>query len=287
MAVVAIFGAGDLGGTLASTLAGRERIREVRLIDRAAGVAAGKALDILQAGPVESSSTRVTASADLAAAADADVVVLADDVGPPVAEVQGEGALALVRRIREQSPRVPIVCAGPSAAWLIARATTELRVPPAQLVGSAPHALAAALRALVALELNGSAQDVSLTVAGLPPAQIIVPWQSASVAGAALEGLLDPVRLRRLEAKARFLWPPGPYALASAAGRFAEAFIDGSRQTFCGLHALTSEAGTGDAGGAAAVTAGPLRIDRGAARALPLPELTSAQRLLLDAARRR
>lgn len=293
MAVVAILGAGDLGGTLASTLAGRERVREVRLIDRAAGVAGGKALDILQSGPVESSSTRVIASGDLSAVDDVSVIVLADEVGPPVTEWQGEAALTLVRRIRERNARAPIVCGGASQAWLIAHAVAELGVPSTQIVGSAPFALAGALRALVALELNGSAQDVSLTLAGVPPAQAVVPWQFASVAGSALEALIDPVRLRRIEAKLRYLWPPGPYALASAAARFAEGLIDGSRQTFCGFVATaagTTGAGITAAGGSAsrdAAPARPLRLDRGAVRPLDLPELTAQQRLVLDTALRR
>jgi malate dehydrogenase len=285
MSVVAIFGAGDLGGTLASTLAGRERVAEVRLIDRAAGVAGGKALDILQAGPVESSSTRVSASAEISAADEAAVIVLADEVGPPVSEWQGEAALALVRRIRERNARAPIVCAGASQAWLIAHAVTELGVPATHITGSAPFALAGALRALVALELNGSAQDVSLTLAGTPPAHVVVPWQSASVAGTALEALLDPARLRRIDSKVRYLWPPGPYALASAAARFAEGLIDGSRQTFCGF--VAAEGGTrGDTAGSVAA-ARPQRLERGAVRPLDLPELTAHQRLALDAVLRR
>jgi hypothetical protein len=293
MAVVAIFGAGDLGGTLASTLAGRERVRELRLIDRATGVAAGKALDILQACPIESSSIRIQASGDLAAAEHASVIVLADEVGPPIAEWQGEAALTMVRRIRERNARAPIVCAGVTQAWLIARAVDELGVPASAIVGSAPFALAAAVRAMVALELNGSPQDVSLTLAGLPPTQIVVPWQTASVQGVALETLLDPIRLRRLEARLRYLWPPGPYALASAAARFAEGLIDGARGTFVGFSAAAPSddrgagAGGGSGGTGAAVAARPLRLDRGAVRALDLPELSGSQRLTLDAVLRR
>ena len=50
--VIAIVGAGDLGGALASTLAARGRVREIRLIDEAGTAAAGKALDVQQSTPV-------------------------------------------------------------------------------------------------------------------------------------------------------------------------------------------------------------------------------------------
>ena len=52
MPFVAIIGAGPLGGALAHTLAARDRVREVRLIDDDERIAAGKAIDIRQASPV-------------------------------------------------------------------------------------------------------------------------------------------------------------------------------------------------------------------------------------------
>lgn len=298
MSVVAIIGAGDLGGALASKLAGRERVREVRLIDKAAGVAAGKALDILQAGPVEETSTRVTGSGadDIAAAtAGASVIVIADEVGPPVTEIQGEGGLALVRRLRAQpSPQLsaqlsaegqgppPIVCAGASQAWLVAHAAAELGIPAGQMVGSAPLALVSALRALIALELNGSAQDVSVTLAGQPPQAIVVPWHSATAHGESLERLLDTPTLRRIESRLRYLWPPGPYALASAAARMVEGLLAGTRRTLCGFVAEPARDGSPRA------PARPLRIEaapgsRWQVRAADLPDLSPQQRVTLDA----
>ena len=46
MHTVAILGAGDLGGALARTLATRDAVSHIVLIDEAGAVAAGKALDI-------------------------------------------------------------------------------------------------------------------------------------------------------------------------------------------------------------------------------------------------
>jgi malate/lactate dehydrogenase len=294
MSVVAIFGAGELGGALASKLAARARIREIRLIDPAAGVAAGKALDILQAAPIDHSSVALTTPADDAAAlravGDASVIVLTDQIGapgtPPV-EIQGEAGLTLLRRLRGQNARAPIVCAGASQGWLMAHAAAELGIARTHIIGSAPYALASALRALVALELNGSAHDVSLTLAGTPPDAVIVPWHAVSSQGATLDRLLDASTLRRLDTKVRYLWPPGPYALASAASRFVEALINGSPRTFVGFLATqATDAGPRSnttAGGAHAVAL-PLRLDpQHGARALDLPALSTMQRSALDA----
>jgi malate/lactate dehydrogenase len=283
MSVVAIIGAGDLGGALASRLASRDRVREVRLIDPAGGVAAGKALDILQAGPVEGSTTRVItpSQGDLSAVAGAAVIVIADEVGPPVKEIQAEGGLALLGRVRSANPSAPIVCAGASQAWLVAHGAAELGIPAHHIVGSAPLALVAAVKALVALELNGSARDVSLTLAGLPPQADAIPWQTASVNGESLEDLLDAPALRRIESRVRFLWPPGPYALAAAAARMTEGLIAGCRQTLTGF--------TPGKGGSPRAPARPLRIEPGPGpgrwqiRAADLPAFSSQQHVALDA----
>lgn len=65
---IAIIGAGDLGGALADALARLDIAAAIRLIDDAGAVAEGKALDIMQAGPIEGFSTAVSGSSDLAAA---------------------------------------------------------------------------------------------------------------------------------------------------------------------------------------------------------------------------
>ena len=82
MPFVAILGAGPLGGALTYALASRGRFEDVRLIDPEKTLAAGKALDILQSGPVDGYSTRVSGSASLDAAAGAWVLALADPVTP-------------------------------------------------------------------------------------------------------------------------------------------------------------------------------------------------------------
>ena len=49
---VAIVGAGETGATAALTLARLECAGEITLIDAGGSIAAGKALDILQSGPI-------------------------------------------------------------------------------------------------------------------------------------------------------------------------------------------------------------------------------------------
>src|SRR5688572_26027524 len=98
MSFIAIVGAGALGGTLAYRLASRGRVTEVRLIDEQVGVAQGKALDIQQSGAVDAFATRLTSAGEIAAAAGADAIVMADAARGDE-EHAGEAGLALVKRI--------------------------------------------------------------------------------------------------------------------------------------------------------------------------------------------
>jgi len=80
MREVAIVGAGELGGAVAHVLARRDAVRSIVLADESGRVAAGKALDIAQAAPVEGFATRLTGTTDLATVAGSSVVVVAERV---------------------------------------------------------------------------------------------------------------------------------------------------------------------------------------------------------------
>src|SRR5438309_1738486 len=100
---VVILGAGELGGLIAHALARRAVAHDVCLLDEKARVAEGKALDIMQAAPLEGFSTTVVGSSDVSIAGGATVVVMADAFGGD--EWQGDTALGWMRRLREFSPK--------------------------------------------------------------------------------------------------------------------------------------------------------------------------------------
>src|SRR5688572_540388 len=178
--IVAIVGAGPLATALASTLAARGRVRHIRLIDDAGTVAAGKALDVRQSTPVLGSDVSIDATADLAAALDADATVIADAHGAPAVEWEGELGLALVGRLAAANPRAPIVCAGARQASLVERGVTEVRLPWTRILGSASIAFDAAARAVVADAADTAPGAVALGLAGLPPSRLVVAWSASS-----------------------------------------------------------------------------------------------------------
>ena len=209
---VAIIGAGELGGSLAHVLARRDIVRRIQLIDPAGQVAAGKALDIMQAGPVERFTTPVTGSSDISRVAGAALVVVADQATP----AQGTDDLLTLRQIAQLASRTVVVCAGPDGRALVECGVRELGYRRERLIGSAPEALAASVRALVALQTNGSVRDIALTVLGVPPAHAVVAWEDATIGGVAATRVLDGPALRPLAAQVAPLRPPGPHPLAPA-----------------------------------------------------------------------
>ena len=272
---VAIIGAGELGGATAHALARSNLVRSITLIDDTGRVAAGKALDIAQAAPVEGFATRLSGATDVSMAAGASIVIVADRITG--GEWQGEDGLALLKRLSQTAGSAAILCAGPSQRELIERGVRELKFPRTRLFGSAPESLAAGARALTALAVNGSPRDIALSVLGVPPAHTVIPWAEATVAGFALTRLVDEPTRRRLAARIHALWPPGPYALAAAATAIIEAMCGRSRHVASCFVAPDFSSGAHTRTGAMPVRLGPAGIVE-----VVLPSLSAVEQVALD-----
>jgi len=275
LSFIAIIGSGAIGGAVAQALAVRDRVDEVRLIDTAGSIARGKALDIQQSSPVDGFSTKVSGAEAIEAAIGGEVIVIADAANGN-AEHAGEAGLGLIRHLGRAGNRAPIVFAGATQTELLGRTVSELHVPRGQVLGSAPLALESALRALTGLALDGSAVEVSLRVVGHPPRNAVVAWEEATAFGQPLATQLPPHIIAGLSARIPGLWPPGPYALASAAARVVEAIVAGSRKRFSCFVAI-------DGGPVrTAAVAMPVELGpQGVARVLE-PALTRQERTLLE-----
>lgn len=244
MSTVCILGAGELGGAVAHALARGDRLSRVLLVDAAAAVAAGKALDIQQASAIDGCHVRLEGTDDLTRVAGCDAMIVADRAGN-MPEWQGDEGLGLLMRVAPFSESAPIVFSGAQQADLILMAAREVGIRRERLIGSAPDAFASAVRAVVALEARCSPADVNLAVLGVPGG-LVVPWSEASIGGYSADRVLSTVQLGRVEARAARLWPPGPYALGLTAARVAEAILGSSRRGFNVLTVLGGEFGVRD-----------------------------------------
>lgn len=277
MTQVAIVGAGEIGGATAHALAASGRVRRVLLIDPAGSIAVGKALDIQQACAIGGSHVHFGGSDDVSRAAGCAACVVADRAG--TGEWRGDDGLAMLRHVASYVPAAPIVLAGALQADLLTRAIIEGGVHRRRLIGSAPEALASAIAAIVALEARCSPADVMLAVLGGPSSGFVVPWSEASIGGYALQQVLSPPQLARIEARVAHLWPPGPYALGAAAARIVGALLSSSRRSFSILALLDGEFGVRDRAGAVPATLSPSGVAH-----TRTPELTTRERVRVQTA---
>ena len=284
MREVAIVGAGELGGLVAHALARRNTAGAVRLIDGNGRVAEGKALDISQAAPIEGFTCTVAGSTDLSSAAGADIVIIADRVGGPGSHRDpggnlwsGEDDLTLVRQLNAIAPRALLLCAGVSHRELVEQSVRKLHIPRSRILGSASEAFVAAATAIVALEIDVSPRDVTLSILGVPPHQIVIAWEHAAVAGYALTGMVsEPIR-RQLARRIGALWPVGPYALAAAACKVVDAVSGSSRRPVTCFVAPDDQAGV-----RARAAALPVRLDPTGIVEVMMPALSVVERVALD-----
>lgn len=277
MATVVVLGAGDIGGALARQLASADVVSRIVIVDDAGSLAAGKALDIAQAGPVDRYSTSLSGTDDVSAVLGAAVVVVADRATQPPTEWQDDAGLALLTRVAGLNQQALLVCAGTSQQTLIERGVSELGIARARLVGSAPEALRSAITAITALEAGAAPDDVSLSVLGRPPLNVIVPWDEAAIAGRPATQVLTAAQLARLDARIARLWPPGPQTLAGAAARLIHTAITRALRVHVAMVALTQAEGTP---GRAVMM--PVALDPSGISRLVTPALSSRDRVRFE-----
>lgn len=271
---VVILGAGEIGGALARQLAALDLVSRIVLVDDFGTVAAGKALDVAQSGPVDCYHTAMAGSNDIAEVVGAAVVVVADRAGQPGAEWQDEAGLALLKRVAGLNQAAPLLCAGAGQSSLIERGVNEAGIARTRLFGTAGEALRSAVTAITALEAQASPSDISLTVLGRPPQQVIVPWDEGAIGGRSIAKVLSAAQLARLDARAGRLWPPGPYALASAAARIIRTAVTRGPRLHMATVAVTREEGTPGRSAIMAVTLQPSGI-----ASIVTPALSSRDRV--------
>jgi malate dehydrogenase len=172
--IVTVVGAGNVGASLAQALA-LTNLCDVVLIDipETGGMPAGKALDMLEAGPVYQYDSLVTGGTDWALAKDSAVVVVTagiprkpgmsrDDLLLTNAKIVGDVA----KKIKEQAPQtMVIVVSNP----LDAMCTVLQRVtgfPRERVIGMAGVLDSARMRTFIAQELSVSVENVQAFVLG-------------------------------------------------------------------------------------------------------------------------
>ena len=239
-AKISIIGAGNVGAT-AAHWAGAAELGDVVLVDIVEGLAAGKALDLRQAGPVERFDAKIIGSSDYADTANSDIVIITaglprkpgmsrDDLLAKNVAIVGE----VTKQVAKYSPEaILIVVANPLDAMVYA-AHKVCGFGTNRVMGMAGILDISRFRAFIAAELDVSVEDINALLLGGHGDDMVPLVRYTSVAGIPLTELLSAERIEALVDRTRkggaeivSLLKTGSayYAPSAAAVQMAEAII--------------------------------------------------------------
>jgi malate dehydrogenase len=208
-AKVTVVGAGMVGATTAQYLAHRD-IADIVLVDIIENLPQGKALDLIESGPVLGYDTAITGANDYRPTANSDVVVITSG-SPRKAGMSRDDLLRvnmnIVRSVTEQvvprSPDAVIVVVTNPLDGMCHVALESSGFPPERVLGQAGVLDSARFRAFVAIELEVSPKDVSAFVLGGHGDTMVPVPRLSTVAGIPIPELLPADRIEAIVERTR------------------------------------------------------------------------------------
>lgn len=193
---IALIGAGNIGGTLAH-LTGLKELGDVVLFDVFGGVAAGKALDIMQSSPVEGFDAMMTGGSDYSAIKGADVVIVTAGFprtpGMSRDDLIGKnaGVVAQVAEgIRNNCPDAFVICITNPLDAMVWVMKEKSGLPANKVVGMAGVLDSSRFRLFLAHEFNVSVEDVTAFVLGGHGDSMVPLTRYSTVAGIPIPDLI-------------------------------------------------------------------------------------------------
>lgn len=199
---ITIIGAGNVGGTTAHRLAEKELGEEIVLLDAYAGIAKGKALDMVEAGPVCGYSTKVLGTDNFEDIKDSSITIIT--AGSPRRPGMSREDLLLTNAEVVKKIVVEVVRVAPETIIIMvtnpldAMAYLAYRVsgfPRERVIGMAGVLDSARLRTFVAMELGISAENIQAMVLGSHGETMVAVPSLTTVAGVPVSELIPKERL--------------------------------------------------------------------------------------------
>ncbi|MBC7389471.1 MAG: malate dehydrogenase [Opitutaceae bacterium] len=256
---VTVVGAGNVGATCADVLAYREVASEVVLLDIKEGVAEGKALDILQKGPIDLYNTRISGSTnDYSKTANSDVVVITSGL-PRKPGMTRDDLIAtnagIVKTVTENvvkhSPNTIIIVVSNPLDVMTYCAHLASGLPRNRVIGMAGILDTARYRAFLAEELNISPKDIQAMLLGGHGDTMVPLPRYTTVGGIPVTELVDAEKLELIIERTKrgggelvkLMGTSAWYAPGSAAAQMVEAILKDQKRIFPVCMQLTGEYG--------------------------------------------
>ncbi|MDH3948248.1 MAG: malate dehydrogenase [Gammaproteobacteria bacterium] len=208
MKKIAIFGAGNVGASAALQLAIHELCHEIVLVDVHDNIAAGVALDIQHAGPLQGFDTRIHGSTDPANIANADIVIIA--AGAPrqpgmsrsdLLDINLQTQLGIIEQIIHHAPNSIILQVTNPADILTYSASRITQWPRNRVLGLSGVLDSARMAAFIAEEASCSVRNVTAMVIG-GHGDTMVPLTNYSyINGITITEFLSEASIQRISAR--------------------------------------------------------------------------------------
>jgi len=206
---VSIVGAGNVGATAAHWIAAKE-LADVVLIDVVEGIPQGKALDLLEAMPIEKRDVHVTGANDYAETANSDIVVITaglprkpgmsrDDLLHTNYKIMSD----VVTKVVAQSPEAILIIVSNPLDAMAQAAFKQSGFNRERVIGMAGILDSARFRTFIAEELNVSVENVTAFVLGGHGDTMVPLSRYSTVAGIPITELIPKDRLDAIVQRTR------------------------------------------------------------------------------------
>lgn len=206
---ITVVGSGNVGATLAQRIVDRE-LGDVVLIDILEGIPQGKALDLLESGPVEGYDCQIKGTNDYADTADSDIVVITaglprkpgmsrDDLLNTNAGIVG----SVTQQVVKNSPNSILIIVSNPLDAMCHVALKNSGFPKNRVIGMAGVLDAARMRTFIALELNVSVENTTAFVLGGHGDSMVPLPRYSTVAGIPITELMTREQIDRIVDRTR------------------------------------------------------------------------------------
>jgi malate dehydrogenase len=206
---VTVVGAGMVGGTTAQRLAERD-YADVVLVDVVEGLPQGKALDIMEAGPIEGYDTRLTGSNGYEETAGSDIVVITSGVArkpgmtrEDLLKINAGIVRDVTQKVVSHSPHAILIVVSNPVDAMVTLAHRVSGFPKERVIGMAGVLDSARYRTFIAMELGLSVEDVHGFVLGGHGDTMVPLPRYSTVVGIPLPALLAPERIESIVQRTR------------------------------------------------------------------------------------
>jgi len=206
---VTVVGAGNVGATVGQRVAERD-YADVVLVDVIPDMPQGKALDILEAGPVLGYDSLVTGANGYDETEGSDIVVITSGIArkPGMSRDDlirtNQGIVTSVtQEVVKRSPNAILICVTNPLDAMVQLAHKISGFPKQRVMGMAGVLDTARFRTFIAQELGVSVRDVQAFVLGGHGDTMVPLTRASSVAGVPLTELIQPERLAQIVQRTR------------------------------------------------------------------------------------